>query len=70
VNAAPLQYLNNQHGILYSERLLLDGTKNIYDRRIYSFFDMIGDVGGLKDGLVLIFNKFLAIFTPLFFAAK
>jgi len=40
-----------------------------YERRIYSFFDMLGDVGGLNDALVLIFSYVLRIFTPVFFAS-
>jgi len=31
---------------------------------------MLGDVGGLHDGLAIIFIKLIGLFTPTFFAAK
>jgi len=36
-------------------------------RRIYSLFDMLGDVGGLNDALVLITSVILSGFTPAWF---
>ena len=35
----------------------------IYHRKVYSFLDMLGDVGGLSDGLFIIFRLFLASYS-------
>jgi hypothetical protein len=32
-----------------------------YERRVYSIFDILGDVGGLYDALILIFSSLVSL---------
>ena len=33
----------------------LDGNLNVYQLTRYNFWDLLGDVGGFRDGIILVF---------------
>jgi len=49
----------------YTLHIVLEGKEKIYKRKVYSFLDMLGNIGGLFDGLLIlmgfIFNFYNAI---------
>lgn len=36
-----------------------DKVEEIYERRIYNFFDLLGDLGGVSEIIILVFGIFL-----------
>jgi len=48
----------------------LSGNQITVQRRVETVFDMLANVGGLTDSLILIFQTILSIFTPVIFAAQ
>ena len=52
------------HGgkLIYSFVILLQPKYTRYSRRVYSFLEMLGDVGGLNDAIQLIFGALTGLF--------
>jgi len=56
--------------MVYIHEIWFSGKKKEYERTVYSIFDMLGDVGGLQDGLIMIFQRIVGLFSTVFFAAR
>ncbi len=55
---ADLSMLGKDDNLLnaFSLGMYLGAHKKSYKRQVYSFLDMIGDIGGLADGLFILFS--------------
>ena len=40
----------------------LSGEEKVFKRQVYTFLDMISDIGGLNDGLIIITGFFLSAY--------
>jgi hypothetical protein len=43
--------------------ILLDREEDLFKREVYSFLNMISDIGGLRDGLLLFTATLLGTYT-------
>ena len=48
--------------LLYESQFWLSETTEVYNRQIYGWFDLLGDMGGVTDAMVLLFSF---IFCPI-----
>jgi hypothetical protein len=49
-------------GYLMSLTIVIDSTENFYQRKVYNFFDLTGQIGGLYEVLTLLGSIFVAFF--------
>jgi hypothetical protein len=57
-----LRSILGPNGLAYIS-VAVSAKANIAERRVYSFMDMLGDVGGLSDAIIQIFSFLSAVFT-------
>ena len=53
----------------YTMNINLSQENHVMQRKRYSAWDALGDIGGFHDGLVLIFASFMGIFNAVFYAS-
>ena len=51
----------------YSLYIKLKNEEKLYKRQVYTFLSMIGDVGGLYDGLLILTGVFMGFYNATFF---
>ena len=64
-NAKMIQ--SSKNGKMFRLLFLIDFLSNqgtIHERRVYSYMDMLGEVGGLTDSLLYIFRLLYFLLTP------
>ena len=65
-----LEYENTTEGTMVSFFFRLDSNYDSYQRQVYSFWDFLGQVGGLNESLVIIGSVLTVLFTERLFYAS
>ena len=47
--------------------ILLDAKGEKIERKVYSIWDLLADIGGFKDGLIMVFGGFFIMFNEKWF---
>jgi len=45
--------------LIFESVFWLKETSTMYDRRIYGWFDLLGDLGGVTEAFILVFASFI-----------
>jgi hypothetical protein len=62
VEKSTYDYTNEYRGIMLACTFVLDSTEDYYERKVYNFFDLTGQIGGLYEILAIIGEIFVAFF--------
>ena len=52
---------------LWQVTFQMSGRQVLWSRKVYQLLDMIGDIGGFNDALVMIFESFMGYYAPVLF---